>query len=37
VQIAARLVGRFPVTAHVGPGGGKHAEPTLLYLEVHPK
>jgi len=37
VQIAAKLVGRFPVTAHAGPAGDKHSEPTLLYLEVHPK
>jgi len=37
VQIAAKLVGRFPVTAHVGQGGEKHAEPTLLYLEVYPQ
>ena len=36
-KIAAKLVGRFPVTAHVGTGGDKHAEPTLLYLEVQPK
>ena len=38
VPIAARWVGRFPVTAHLAQGGsGRHAEPTLLYLEVHPE
>ena len=37
VQVTARLVGRFPVTAHIPQGAGKHVEPTLLYLEVHPR
>ena len=38
VKIAAKLVGRFPVTAHLHrKDGGKASEPTLLYLEVHPK
>jgi len=37
VQLAAKLVGRFPVTAHLHPEGGKSPEPTLLYLEVHPR
>lgn len=38
LPIAARWVGRFPVTAHLADGGpGRHAEPTLLYLEVHPE
>jgi hypothetical protein len=38
LPIAARWVGRFPVTVHLAEGGsGRHAEPTLLYLEVHPE
>jgi hypothetical protein len=38
VELTARIVGRFPVTAHLpSKGGKKPAEPTLLYLEVHPK
>jgi len=38
VRIGAKLVGRFPVTAHLhGRDGGKASEPTLLYLEVHPR
>ena len=37
LPIAARWVGRFPVTAHLEGGSGRHAEPTLLYLEVHPE
>ena len=38
VRMGAKLVGRFPVTAHLhGKHGGKASEPTLLYLEVHPR
>ena len=38
VRMGAKLVGRFPVTAHLhGKDGGKASEPTLLYLEVHPR
>lgn len=39
MTFVARRVGRFPVSAHLpGAAGGKHAaEPTLLYLEVHPE
>jgi hypothetical protein len=38
VRMGAKLVGRFPVTAHLhGKEGGKASEPTLLYLEVHPR
>jgi len=38
MKLSAQLVGRFPVTAHLhGKGGGKASEPTLLYLEVHPR
>ena len=39
IALVARWVGRFPVTAHLhGAQRGKHAaEPTLLYLEVHPE
>lgn len=39
VSFAAKLVGRFPVTAHLhdAKASGRHAEPTLLYLEVHPE
>ena len=39
VELNARLVGRFPVTAHLpdSHGDGKVREPTLLYLEVHPE
>ena len=39
VEIDGRSTGRFPVTAHLhgAPAGKKAAEPTLLYLEVHPK
>jgi|KBSMisStaDraftv2_1062788.scaffolds.fasta_scaffold407476_2 hypothetical protein len=38
VRAAAKLVGRFPVTAHWPKGeGASHAEPALLYLEVHPR
>ena len=40
LAIRARLVGRFPVTAHLpeakGSGKRRH-EPVLLYLEVHPE
>jgi hypothetical protein len=36
VSFAAKLVGRFPVTAHLD-AKGSHKEPTLLYLEVHPR
>jgi len=38
MPIEARVAGRFPVTAHLAPGaGGRHREPTLLYLEVQPE
>ncbi|MEP7068492.1 MAG: hypothetical protein ABI789_04590 [Usitatibacter sp.] len=39
MPLVARWVGRFPVTAHLHEAkAGKHgAEPTLLYLEVHPE
>jgi hypothetical protein len=39
LPLAARFVGRFPVTAHLAQAaaGGHGAEPTLLYLEVHPE
>jgi hypothetical protein len=38
LSLDAHIVGRFPITAHLaGPAGHKAAEPTLLYLEVHPK
>jgi hypothetical protein len=38
LPVAARWVGRFPVTAHLAAeGSGRHVEPTLLYLEVHPE
>ena len=39
LTILARHVGRFPVTAHLkDAASGRHgAEPTLLYLEVHPE
>jgi hypothetical protein len=38
VKFQAKLVGRFPVTAHLqGAAGKKAREPTLLYLEVHPR
>jgi hypothetical protein len=39
VSFTAGIVGRFPVSAHlpVSQGDGKAAEPTLLYLEVHPR
>ncbi len=39
VSFVAKLVGRFPVTAHLhdAKAAGRHAEPTLLYLEVHPE
>ena len=38
VRLDAKLVGRFPVTAHLHGAAGKKAhEPTLLYLEVHPR
>ena len=31
-------IGRFPVTAHLPESGGAHRrEPTLLYIEVHPR
>jgi FtsP/CotA-like multicopper oxidase with cupredoxin domain len=33
--VQAKATGRFPVTAH--PDGPGHREPTLLYLEVHPR
>ena len=38
VDFSAKIVGRFPVTAHLhGADGKKGPEPTLLYLEVHPQ
>jgi len=38
LRLDAQAVGRFPVTAHFdGHSGRKAAEPTLLYLEVHPR
>jgi len=41
LRVDARFVGRFPVTAHLPPAGkagsGHSHEPTLLYLEVHPR
>lgn len=39
LDIEGRSTGRFPVTAHLhDPRSGKKApEPTLLYLEVHPR
>ena len=39
VEFSARLVGRFPVTAHLpeSAAGGKARESTLLYLEVLPE
>lgn len=39
VTFPAKIVGRFPVTAHLAhaPGGKRASEPTLLYLEVHPE
>jgi hypothetical protein len=39
LSLVARWVGRFPVTAHLSDATtGRHgAEPTLLYLEVHPE
>ena len=35
LSIAAHLVGRFPVTAHLREAHQR--EPVLLYLEVHPR
>ena len=39
VEIDGHSTGRFPVTAHLhgGSSGKKPPEPTLLYLEVHPR
>ena len=38
VDFSAKIVGRFPVTAHLHAADGKKgSEPTLLYLEVHPR
>ena len=39
LALVARFEGRFPVTAHLADAkSGRHgAEPTLLYLEVHPE
>jgi len=39
LALVARHAGRFPVTAHLDDAKpGRHgAEPTLLYLEVHPE
>jgi siroheme synthase len=39
LALVARHTGRFPVTAHLDDAKpGRHgAEPTLLYLEVHPE
>ena len=39
MPVEARVVGRFPVTAHLPAPAGekKHREPTLVYLEVHPE
>lgn len=39
LALVARHTGRFPVTAHLDEAkSGRHgAEPTLLYLEVHPE
>ena len=38
VDFSAKIVGRFPVTAHLHADDGKKGpEPTLLYLEVHPR
>jgi hypothetical protein len=39
LDLDGRSTGRFPVTAHLrGHAKGKKApEPTLLYLEVHPR
>ena len=34
MRVDAKYAGRFPVTAHLH---GTRAEPTLLYLEVHPQ
>jgi len=39
LEIDGHSTGRFPVTAHLhgAPAGKKPPEPTLLYLEVHPR